>query len=67
MHRNEEVIRNLQNAIAILSKWFRDNSMKVNKEKCHLMFFSNLKNTNITIKINNELIHESSEEKLVSY
>ena len=36
--------------------------MKVNGEKCHLMFFRNVKGTNIKIKIDNELIHESSEE-----
>ena len=63
-YRNEEVIRILQNAIAISSKWFRNNSMKVNQEKCHLLFFSNLRNTNITIKIDNGLIHESSEENV---
>ena len=38
--------------------------MKVNGEKCHLMFCINVKNTNIKIKIDNGLIQESSEEKL---
>ena len=47
-----------------LSYWFRDNSMKFNAEKCHLSF-SNTKSTNIEIEINNEVIHESPEEKLL--
>ena len=64
-YRNEEIIRKLEIDTAILSEWFRDNSMKVNAEKCHLMFFSNTKSTNIEIKINNEMIHESPEEKLL--
>ena len=66
-YRNEEIIRKLEIDTAILSEWFRDNSMKVNAEKCHLMFFSNTKSTNIEIKINNEVIHESPEEKLALY
>ena len=64
-YKNEEIIRKLENDTAILSKWFRDNSMKVNGEKCHLMFFSNVKSTNIEININNEVIQESSEERLL--
>ena len=41
--------------------------MRVDGEKCHLMFFSNVlfKSNKITIKINNKLIHESLEEKLL--
>ena len=39
--------------------------MKINGEKCPLIFFSNMKNTDITINIDNELIHESSEETLL--
>ena len=51
--------------MAILSNWFRDNSMKVNAEKCYLIFFSNVKSANIEIKINNEVIHDIPEEKLL--
>ena len=65
-YKKEEIVRKLENDTAILSNWFGDNSMKVNGEKCHLMFFSNVQSTSITIKINNELIHESPEEKLLS-
>ena len=62
--QKEEMIRQLENDI--LSNWFWDNSMKVSGEKCRLMFFSNVQNTSITIKISNESIHESREEKLTS-
>ena len=46
-YRNEEIIRKLENDTAILSEWFRDSSMKVNAEKCHLMFFSTTKSTKL--------------------
>ena len=59
------MIRKLDNDIAILSNWFWGNSMKVNAEKCHLMFFSNIKSTNIAMKIDNESIHKSSKENLL--
>ena len=39
--------------------------MKVSGDKCHLMFFSNVKNISITQKIDNELIIESPEEYLL--
>ena len=64
-YKKEEIIRKLENDTAILSNWFGDNSMKVNGEKCHRIFFSNVQSTSITIKINNELIHDSPEEKLL--
>ena len=40
--------------------------MKVNEEKCHPMFFSNVKSTIIKINISNELIHENSKQKLLA-
>ena len=61
----QEIIRKLENDTVILSNWFRDNYMKVNGEKCHLMYFSNVKSTSSLIQVNNELIHESPEEKLL--
>ena len=60
-YKNEEIIRILENDTAILSNCFQDNSMTVNGEKCHLIFFSNAKSTNITIKINNDVIVEAGE------
>ena len=64
-YKKEDIIKKLENETAILSNRFRDISLKVNGEKCHLMFFSNVQNTSVTIKINNELIHENREEKLL--
>ena len=64
-YKNEEIIRKLEIDTAILSNWFRDNSMKVNAEKCHLMFLSITKSTKIKIKIRNEVIHEGPEEKFL--
>ena len=64
-HMHNKTIRKLENDITILSKWFRDNYTKLNRDKCHLMFFSSIKNINLSIKIDNEVIAESSEEKLL--
>ena len=58
---HNEIIRKLENYITILSKWFWDNYMKLNGDKCHLLFFSSTKNTNLSIRIDNEVIAESSE------
>ena len=52
-YKSEETIRKLENDTVTLSNWFRDNYMKVNGEKCHLMYFSNVQSTNIAIQINN--------------
>ena len=56
-YKNEEIIRKVERDTAILSNSFRDNSMKVNAEKCHLMFFSSTKSTNIEIKIMSEIFN----------
>ena len=63
-YNKEEITRKSENGITFLSSWFRDNFMKINKEKCHLLYFSNVKSSNIAIKTSNKLIHETSEEKL---
>ena len=48
-YKNEEFIRKLENDIVILSNWFRDNCLKVNGEKCHLMYFNNIQSISIAI------------------
>ena len=63
-YKNEEIIKRLEKDTATLSNWFQDNSMKVNAEKCHL-FFSTTKSTSIEIEIDNEVVHESPEKKLL--
>ena len=65
-HIHNGIIRKLENDITILSKWFWDKYMKLNGDKCNLMLISNIKNTNLSIRIDNEVIAESSEEKLLA-
>ena len=52
----------LQNASKILFKWFSDNQMKVNPDKCHFICGSSMKTC---IMIENEKIRHSSCEKLL--
>ena len=52
-YNNEETIRKFKNDTVILSNWCRDNYMKVNGDKCHIMYFSNVQSTCIAIQINN--------------
>ena len=58
------VIRQLQNDCFVIVKWFSDNLLKLNDEKCHLKVFGD-KNTEVTIKIGNSEIKESDCEKLL--
>ena len=57
-----DVILKLQNALKTLFKWFNDNQMKANPDKCHFICSSNVK-TNIMIE--NKQIRNSSCEKLL--
>ena len=65
-HIHNGIIRKLENDITILSKWFWDKYIKLNGDECNLMLISNIKNTNLSIRIDNEVIAESSEEKLLA-
>ena len=58
------VIRQLENDCSVIVKWFSDNHLKLNDEKCHLMIFGD-KGTEIKIKIGNSEIKESDYEKLL--
>ena len=57
-----DVILKLQNASKTLFKWFNDNQMKANPDKCHFIGSSSVK-TNIMIE--NKQIRNSSCEKLL--
>ena len=57
-----DVILKLQNASKTLFKWFNDNQMKANPDKCHFICSSNVKTS---IMIENEQISNSSCEKLL--
>ena len=56
------VILNLQNASKTLFKWFNDNQMKANPDKCHFIYNSSVK---ASIMIENEEISNSFCEKLL--
>ena len=56
------VIKSLEEASEILFKWFNDNLMKINADKCHLLVSTN--NT-VKIKIANFDITNSKSEKLL--
>ena len=57
-----EVILSLEKATDILFKWFSDNVMKSNADKCHLLVSTN---NAINIKIGNIDINNSTCEKLL--
>ena len=44
------VIENLENDALILDKWFSDNYLKMNAEKCHLLVPNHTKNVSLRIK-----------------
>ena len=46
----EDIIRILENNFIKLFKWFSDNMMKVNKDKCDLIVSSN---EHVSMKLNN--------------
>ena len=47
-----------------IAKWFPNNDMKLNEDKCHLMVFGD-KSNNVSIKIGSTKTNESTEEKLL--
>ena len=57
-----DVILKLQNASKTLFKWFNDNQMKANPDKCHFICSSSVKKS---IMIENKQIRNSSCEKLL--
>ena len=61
---HENVLNKLESKTLILSEWFRNNYMKLNGDKCHLMIFGQ-KSNDLSIKIGSTTIVESTEEKLL--
>ena len=61
---HENVLNKVESETLILSEWFRNNYMKLNGDKCHLMIFSQ-KSNDLSIKIGSTTIIESTEEKLL--
>ena len=58
----EDVIRILENDSIKLFKWFSDNMMKANKDKCHLIVSSN---EHVSMKLDNIEIENSNCERLL--
>ena len=58
----DEVISMLENDSIQLFKWFSDNQMKANKDKCHLIVSNNVK---VSMKIGSIEVENSPCEKLL--
>ena len=58
----EEVIQKLELTTNNLFEWFKNNHMKANGDKCHLLI---TRDTNVTAKIGEFDVKNSSEEKLL--
>ena len=58
----DEVITILENDSIQLFKWFCDNQMRANKDKCHLVISNNEK---VSMKIENIEIGNTSSDKLL--
>ena len=58
------VIEKLEKNFSTVAEWPQENCMKLNGDKCHFMTFGDQSN-DLAIQINNNLINESSEEKLL--
>ena len=59
---HDKVIQSLEKNIDILFGWFWDNFLNANPGKCHLLINTD---KNVSLKIKNETITNSSNEKLL--
>ena len=55
----------LENDALKITEWFPNNFMKLNEDKCHLMIFGAKGNNEISIKIGETRVKESTEENLL--
>ena len=60
----DTIIKQLEEDSSVIVKWFSDNFLKLNDDKCHLMIFGE-KSTEATVSIGNSMINESDYEKLL--
>ena len=60
----DTIVNRLETDSSILAKWFTENYMKLNEEKCHLMIFGN-KSKDSVVAIGESTIKESKYEKLL--
>ena len=59
------ITHKLANVCNVVLEWFADNFMKLNADKCHLMFLGQRCDDSVTVKIGNAHVVNSSEEKLL--
>ena len=60
----QQTIKTLERDVVIMGEWFKNNYMKLNEEKCHLINFSK-SNNDTSLKIDNAIIKPSKERKLL--
>ena len=60
----EELLSKLESDTLSAIIWFENNFMKLNEDKCHFLIAANT-NEHLWLKVGNEMIWESSEEKLL--
>ena len=61
----DSVVARLELDSARAIKWFSDNYMKLNEDKCHLLTFGNMSDDSVSVKIGSSTIANSTEEKLL--
>ena len=61
----DNVVARLELDSAHAIKWFSDNYMKLNEDKCHLLTFRNMSGDSVSVKIGSSTIANSTEEKLL--
>ena len=59
-----QIVSSLENDAQKISKWFFDNSMKLNPDKCHILIFRG-RNTDVSVYIGDTMLTESIEEELL--
>ena len=61
----DNITHQLENDCNVALKWFADNFMKLNADKCHLLVLGQRCDDSVTVKIGNTDVVNSSEEKLL--
>ena len=61
----DSVVARLELDSARAIKWFSDNYMKLNEDKCHLLTFGNISDDSVSVRIGSSIITNSTEEKLL--
>ena len=64
LHALDTIIKQLEEDSSVIVKWFSDNFLKLNDDKCHLMIFGD-KSTEAAVSIGNSRINESEYKKLL--